>query len=320
MRLTRRGYGAVAVTIIAIAFAAHSGPRSLNAVTGPALVALAYGWFTLRRRDEPSISRRKPAPGFPGETREVALRLSTAGPATVSDQVGDGLARIADTPDGYTVELRDRGAQTLGPATVRETDAFGLLAAETIVSRTTELLVYPTVEPLTPNRTFRGLVDRAGSPDRDAFESLREYTPSDPLRNVHWKSSAKRQPGELVVTEYATPDEGWVTVVAEGAGGRGDAMASAAASIAIYLLDAGVAVEVVAPDGFTDQRRGPDARDEILELLARTEAGRVGAEGDVRVTAESTQITVAIDGRSFPFEDLQGGEPTDVSQPGVTAP
>lgn len=307
VRPTRRGYGAVAVMLAAVAFAAHSGPRSLNAVAGPALVALGYAWITLRRRDDPTVVRRKPAPGFPGETRDIELRPSTGGRATVTDALGDGLSRVASTADGYTVKLRERGPQTLGPATVRETDAFGLLVRRTTAGGETEALVYPDVEPLTPNRTFRGLVDRAGSPERDAFDSLREYAPGDPLRNVHWKSSAKREPGELVVTEYATPDEGAVTVVAEAAAGRADAMASATASIVVHLLDAGVAVEVVTPGGFTDRGRGSEGRDEALDLLARTGSGQVGADGDVRVTATVDAVTVELDGQSFPYAELRGG-------------
>ncbi|MFB6118104.1 DUF58 domain-containing protein [Halosegnis sp.] len=316
VRLTRRGYATLAVALIAVGFAAHSGPRSLNAVAGPALVAVGFAWLTLRRRREPTVTRRRPVPGFPGETREIELRVDAAGRAQVTDEVGEGLARVGPIqPGGYSVELRERGARRLGPATVRETDAFGLLATETTAGGRTELLVYPPVEPLVPNRAFRGLVDRAGSPDRDAFESLREYTPGDPLRDVHWKSSAKREPGELVVTQYATPDQGAVTVVAEAAEGRADAMASAAASVVVYLLEAGIAVEVVAPDGTTDRGRGEDARDEALELLARTGAGRPGVDGDVRLAAPAgtDEVRVATRGESFPFADLRADDDSEAA-------
>jgi uncharacterized protein (DUF58 family) len=315
VRPTRRGYATLAVAAVAVLLAAQAGARSLNAVAAPALLVVAYGWVTLRRRREPTVTRRKPAPGFPGETREVALRVDAAGPTRVTDAVGDGLAYVADTgdeygpgEDGYRIELTDRGARTLGPATVRETDAFGLLARRTETAGETEVLVYPAVEPVAPNRTFRGLVEQAGSPDRDAFDSLREYVPGDALRDVHWKSSAKRAPGDLVVARFATEDEGAVTVAAAADPGHADAMASAAASIAVYLLDADLGVEVVAPNGRTERGRGDDARDELLELLARTSDGGVDAnvEADVRVVAGADGVTVTTQGRSFPFEDLLG--------------
>ena len=319
VRPTRRGYATLAVAVVAVLLAAQAGARSLNAVAAPALLALAYGWVTLRRRREPTATRRKPAPGFPGETREVSLRIDAAGRTTVTDAVGDGLSYVADTADeydagadGYRIELTARGARTLGPATVTETDAFGLLARPTETAGETEVIVYPAVEPVAPNRTFRGLVEQAGSPDRDAFDSLRKYVPGDPLRDVHWKSSAKRAPGDLVVARFATEEEGAVTIAAEAAAGYADAMASAAASIAVYLLDVDLGVEVVASNGRTERGRGDDTRDELLELLARTPDGNLGpnVEADVRVVADANGVTIHTQGRSFPFEELLGD--TDV--------
>ncbi|MFC7176187.1 DUF58 domain-containing protein [Halosegnis marinus] len=320
MRPTRRGWGAVAVVALAVGFAAQSGPRSLNAVAAPALLALAFGYVTLHRRDAPTVERRKPAPGFPGETRDVILRVDAAGRASVSDASDGGVARVADTANGYRVELTDRGEWTLGPATVAETDAFGLLRRRTVAGGETEALVYPPVEPLAPNRAFRGLVERAGSPDRDAFDALREYVPGDPLRDVHWKTSAKRPPGDLVVAEFATQDEGGVTVVAESTPGRADAMAAAAASVAVHLLEADLSVAVVAPNGRVERGRGDDHRDETLELLARTHAGDVNTavEADVRVRADRDGVTVRTEGREFPFSDLLGdADPVEDARAGV---
>lgn len=325
MRPTRRGYGALVIVAVAFLLAAQAGARSLNAVAAPALLALGYGWFTLRRRDAPTVTRRTPAPGFPGETRNVRLRVDAGGRAETTDAVGDGLDRVATTDEGYRVELLSRGAHNLGPATVRETDAFGLLVRERTIGGETEALVYPVVEPITPNRAFRGLVDRAGSSDREAFDSLREYVPGDPLRDVHWKSSAKREPGDLVVAQFAVRDEGGVTVAASAAPGHGDAMASAAASVAVYLLDAGLAVGLAAPNGYLRERRGEDHRDDVLDLLARTPDGDADApDADVLVRADDDGVTIRTDGRTFPFTELLGDveptvEPRNESDGEVTA-
>ncbi|WP_255152382.1 DUF58 domain-containing protein [Halorarius halobius] len=315
MRLTRRGYAVLGVAVGAIALAAHAGPRSLNAVAGPAVVTLAYGVVTLARRDAPTVTRRKPAPGFPGETREVHLRVDADGPCQVRDRTGDGLHPVDDADryvtDGearYTVELLERGEHALGPASVTQRDTLGVVSRETRVQETTPALVYPVVEPVAPNRTFRGLVERAGTEDRDAFDTLREYVPGDALRDVHWKTSAKREPGELVVAEFARADEGGVTVVAEGDAEFADEMASAAASIAVYLLDADLDVELHAPGGRVRDGRGEQQRDDVLELLARTPAGRVGdVEADVRVRADASGVEVTANGRRFPFSELTDG-------------
>lgn len=322
MRPTRRGWGAVTVVVLAVGFAAQAGPRALNAVAAPAVLALALGYVTLRRRDAPTVERRKPVPGFPGESRDIVLRVEAAGRATVSDAVGAGLAHVTDTADGYRVELTDRGAWSLGPASVAETDAFGLLRRRTTAGGETEALVYPAVDPIAPNRAFRGLVERAGSPDREAFDSLREYVPGDPLRDVHWTSSAKRPPGDLLVAQFATQDEGGVTVVAEADAGGADAMAAAAASVAVHLLEADLAVAVVVPDGRVERGRGDDHRDEVLELLARTGGGDVSdaVEADVRVSADADGVTVRTEGRTFPFADLLGDtDPVEDARAEVTA-
>lgn len=315
MRLTRRGYGVVAVAVAAFALSLHAGPRSLNAVAGPALVTLAYGVVTLGRRDPPTVSRRKPAPGFPGETRDIHLTVEGSGPVSIRDRTGSGLEPVGDNEryvtDGetsYEVELVGRGEHALGPTEVTQRDTLGVVSRETVVSTTTPALVYPVVEPIAPNRTFQGLVERAGTADRDAFDTLREYVPGDALRDVHWTSSAKREPGDLVVAEFAREDEGGLTLAVEGDTGYGDEMAAAAASIAVHLLAVDLELAVYTPGGRVRKGRGEEHRDEILELLARTPPGRVGdVEADVRVRANADGVHVTTNSTTFPFTDLTDG-------------
>lgn len=312
MRLTRRGYGVLAVALAAIGLSLHAGPRSLNAVAGPALVTLAYGVVTVARRDDPTVTRSQPAPGFPGETREVYLAVDADGPASVRDRTSPGIVPtgsteryVADGETAYEVELVTRGEHDLGPTEVTQRDALGVVTRDTLATGTTPVLVYPVVEPIAPNRTFQGLVERAGSADRDAFDTLREYVPGDALRDVHWKSSAKREPGDLVVAEFAREDEGGLTLAAEGDAGYGDEMASAAASIAVHLLNAGLELEVYAPGDRVSSGRGEEHRDAVLELLARAPAGRVGdVDADVRVRADADGVRVTTNDATFPFTDL----------------
>lgn len=342
MRLTRRGYGVLGVGVLAFLLALHAGPRSLNAVVAPALVVLGAAALHLRRRDEPSVARVAPQPGFPGEARAVELRVTADGPAAIRDRVDEAL-RVVDThadadgeasalvapatvdDDGsvaYEVELGRRGEHHLGPVTVLERDPLNLLQRATTETSRESLLVYPDVEPVTANRAFQGLVERAGTPDRQAFERLREYVPGDALRDVDWKSSAKRPGEELVVTEFARRDEGGVTVVAEADAGYGDEMAAAAASVAVYLLDADLSVGVAAPGGRVEERHGDEQRDRILGLLARTPAGRVSrnVEADVRLRADDDGVRVTVGEATFPFDELRPTDPQpDGARSGVVA-
>ena len=328
MRPTRRGYGLLVVTVVALALGARFGARSLDALVVPAIAALAVAAVQVYRRTEPSVVRSRPLPGFPGETRTVTLTVKSDLACDVDERVGPGLrAPEADAqlPGGaayeYDVELLERGERTLGPATVSQRDTLGLVSHATDSVRTTPVLVYPEVRPIADRTAFSGLVERAGSRDRDAFDRLREYSSSDSLRDINWKASARRADEQFVVTEFAAEDEGGITVVCEAEAGYGDEMASAAASVACYLLHADLVVDVAAPGGTADEGRGDEQRDEVLGLLARTDAGEVDdahtERADVHVRAGPDGTTVVVNGVEHAFERLVDSD-RDTSGAGAT--
>lgn len=315
MTLTRRGWAVVGVITVSLLMAWLYGARSLNAIVAPAVVALGAGVVALWRAPAPSATRSKPAPGFPGERRSVVLSVETSSHAEVRDEATGGL-RLVGATDAvagaddlqYEVELRRRGVQELGPTRVTVRDVLGLFAVEHTVGGRTPALVYPDVQPIAAPRAFDRLVDVSGTTERQAFDRLREYVPGDALRDVHWKSSAKRADDDLVVTEFTAEDRGGVTVVAEGDAGHADAMADAAASVALYLLDADVRVSLTCPGGTVESATGEEGRDLVLDMLARTPGGRVrtdvSAAADVHVAADDDGVTVTIDGDPYAFADL----------------
>lgn len=327
MRLTRRGWTVVGAVLLGVLMAWWYGARSLNAVVAPALVALAAGWLALRRAPAPAVTRSKPAPGFPGERRTVDLAVETTLNADVSEAASGGL-RLLDAEHAtagsadlqYAVGLERRGEHAVGPTTVTVRDPLGLVAAEYTLAGRTPVLVYPDVRPVATARAFDHLVDESGTPDRQAFERLREYVPGDPLRDVHWASSAKRPDEDLVVTEFADEDRGGVTVAAEADAGHVDSMAAIAASIALHLLDGDVDVTVVCPGGTVDSAADDEGRQRVLDLLARTPGGRV--PGDVRAAAEVTVagtddgVAVTIDGRAHDGAALVDPTATVTDAPG----
>jgi len=329
MKLTRRGKGVLAVAALAFLLGVGYGARSLDAVLVPSLVALAIGAVQVFRRDRPVVRRTRPVPGFPGETRTVDVGVESNLPCDVHEETGEGLraidpdARLAgDGEYEYEVELLDRGEHALGPATVVQRDTLGLVSHATHVRATTPMLVYPTVEPIANRTAFAGLVERAGTEDRDAFDRLREYSSGDSLRDINWKASAKQPEGEFVVTEFAAQDEGGISIVAESEPGYADEMASAAASVAGYLLDADLLVDVVAPGGEVETGRGEEHRNRVLELLALTGAGRVGGNrGDraaVYVSAGEDGTTVRVRGTTHRFESLVADDAGERSAVGPT--
>jgi uncharacterized protein (DUF58 family) len=303
MRLTRRGWATLAVAVGALVLGTTYGARSLDALLIPAAVAIGAGLVQLARTREPTVSRTRPAPGYPGETRRVELTVETALACDVREGSSGGVR-----PVQADLALEARGEHEVGPTEVTVHDALGLLARTTQTARSTPVLVYPSVRPIANRRAFVGLVERTGTRDRQAFDRLREYVPGDALRDVNWKASSKRAIDDLVVTEFATDDEGGITIVCESDAGHADAMAEATASIATYLLDADLAVGISAPGGDLDQHRGDEQLVRALELLARTPAGRVSGDrrdrADVRVFAGDDGVRIDVRDQHFSFEDL----------------
>lgn len=312
MRLTRRGYAAVALVALALAAALVSGPRSLNAVAGPLAVAVVAGAVQVARAGRPTVERTAPRPGFPGEDRTVELRVEGSGVARVEDRLSDGLSgeatveRSLPTTLTYDVTYDRRGTHEIGPATVRVRDVLGLVEAEYEVSGRTPVLVYPHVysvgDPVATLRTLGPQTD-----ERTEFDEIREYVPGDSLRDVNWKTSAKHD--DLLVTEFTDPtDEGAVAVAASCGPGHADAMATAAATVVVAALRAGLAVELALPDGDLPSGYGESHRRHALEMLARTGSGDpprdAWADADVQVRADDDGVTVTFDAVARDFDDL----------------
>jgi uncharacterized protein (DUF58 family) len=335
MHLTRRGYAVVGIVVVGVLMSVQYGPRSLNAIVAPLVVALGAAYVQLRRAEPPQVERTVPDDGFVGDSIPVHLHLESerSTMARVIDRVDSGLEGQgndvettidASTEISYEVDIKRRGRRVVGPATIEVTDVLGLMVETFQRTGTEQFLAYPRVYDLAGATRYELdlLADDALQHRREEFDRLREYDRGDSLRDVHWKSSAKRPDEDLIVKEFVAEENiGAVTIVAESNADGGEAMASAAASLALYFLDRGIDVGLVAPDGHLPQGSGGSHRLSILSLLALTDAGGAngGARGDLRVYGHETGATISRDGRELPFTDLVttefGGErrPTIVS-------
>ncbi|WP_435361037.1 DUF58 domain-containing protein [Haloarchaeobius sp. DFWS5] len=340
MILTKRGIGATLVVVAGIAMAVQFGSRQLGAIVIPVLVALLGAGIQLVITGRPEVTRRLPDEGFIGEKRTVGLQFDLSSPvgARVHDEVPAGLRGIGTTIDGtigsneltYEIEYLHRGEHALGPLTVTVRDVLGLAERTFTYSMRDTVLVYPQVYTLTGSTRHDLNLLPEGSPEhnREEFDALREYARGDSLRDVHWKSSAKRPEDDLVVKEFiAENDLGDVRIAAEAADDWDDEMAEAAASIALYLLDAGIAIGLTTPAGEIDIDVGADHREGVLRTLATVGPGQVPDsyrdEADIVIVAsEQSGITVRLTDSEVPFDTFVGDEASPVETPeqaGVTA-
>jgi len=247
---------------------------------------------------------------------------------------------VGDAPATYRVGYLRRGERRFGPVTVTASDVFGLFEREAVVEAFDETLAYPACREI-PARLRRSLYadDAVGaSRRRGEFDRLREYTRGDPLRDVHWAATAKHD--EIVVKAFAAQTErGRVAIAGETAGDReagagreravgregavgredaesrggaadrdpADALASAAASLALALLDDGVPVDLTLPGGEVSADPGARGRRAVLGLAARTGPGSVGVgDADARVVADGRGARYRIGDRTLAFDEVAG--------------
>lgn len=101
-----------------------------------------------------------------------------------------------------------RGEFTLNEITVRDSDPAGIFTRERIFKLPSTIIVYPHIIPikklyLPPQETLNAatiLAPISASGNSQEFYGVREYHPTDGMRYIHWKSSAKH--GKFMVREF----------------------------------------------------------------------------------------------------------------------
>ena len=155
-----------------------------------------------------------------------------------------------------SVRFPYRGVYELGVAKVRVTDFLGLLRITIPVKLPLVVTVLPRADedfalPIKNDPEKASMRQHLHNEDYTEIADVRKYAPSDSLRRIHWKLTAKR--GELMVKNYPTnvPDK---TVVfldtrrlpldGEARAAFEDAMASAAASAVSFCARKNLAVDL----------------------------------------------------------------------------
>ena len=312
VRLTGTGKLVAGVVVVAFVLGWTFGGRSLNVVVVPGAVALVASRLLVARYEEPHVTREAPRRGHRGETRRhrLSIEADPSYPIEVTEVMSEGLGgkrtwqAIADGREFVTeLELTDRGRHVIGPTWITARDPLGLFEVEFSYSRTDDVIVYPRLRSLHGDTWIGEFLGRTD--DRDRFDTVREYRPGDPLRDVNWKSSAKYQ-GRLMVTQFTgdRPVER-VSIAAEATDADLEAVAEAAASLAVHLLELGLEVGIRTRTRHEQPARGTRQQRQVLGALAVMEAGQLPGEvlreADFVVSSDSGQATISLgtEQRSF---------------------
>ena len=98
----------------------------------------------------------------------------------------------------YSLQCTARGYHRIGPVRLRSGDIFGFSSGETSLPGISPVIVYPRMidldelvfpaqHPLGETKGQRPLY-----PDASRFLGQREYQPTDPMKYIHWKGTARR--------------------------------------------------------------------------------------------------------------------------------
>lgn len=172
---------------------------------------------------------------FPGEIAEVTLEVSNPTPVPlpwvlVQEGVDRELAlhgqryAFATSLGGrsgqsirYRIQAHRRGVYRLGPVLVNTGDPLGFDEVQLRVDQRAEVLVYPRLYPLDAlglgGGATTGLVrnPRRHLEDPTRVAGIREHTPGESIRHVHWRATAHT--GSLKVKSFETTQHVDVAVV-----------------------------------------------------------------------------------------------------------
>lgn len=260
-----------------------------------------YGWAHVGDLLEEQFTVRNRAP-LPALWIEIQDRSTLPGyQASMVTAAGGGEERRLRLQG----VCQQRGVFDLGPWRVQTSDPFGLFRVVLDYPQVTSFAVYPSVAHLPDIELPRGdAPGRARRHERSQTDTtdargVRSYTPGDPLRQVHWPTTARR--GELFVKEFDLEPLGdlWILLdldrgkqAGEGADSTEEVGVTIAASLAHAALSenraVGLAVSGERP-ALLEPNKSRAQLWQILRALARARAG-----GDVDITELLRQVRTGI--------------------------
>ncbi|HMP79840.1 MAG TPA: DUF58 domain-containing protein [Pirellulaceae bacterium] len=231
IRVTREGLIYVVVLAFITAGALMRNVNLLILLSGMMLVPLFLGWrLALVMLNGLELRRSFPSRLFAGQTSSITWRITNNRRAfpVWQIQIHDRLRR-APAGEPSSIQLiapeigplhsefvvfraywGERGEYVWGPTTISCRFPMGLIEAWCELETSEPFSVAPAIGKLVPNWDRRLLSMASGSHSRarrkglidDEFFALRPWRGGDPIRYIHWRSSARNQ--ELMVKQFDT--------------------------------------------------------------------------------------------------------------------
>ena len=278
------------------------------------------------------------------------------------DHTRVGVSRLAPGESAQAGSLRvaaRRGRFHGGGVTLISGAPFGLMRSRVdldvasptiVVPRWVQLRSFPLLEPSSSPSDVVHERPRAGGGEE--FLGVRGFRPGDPLRAVHWRTTARA--GSLIVKEYEQEMSSRAALVLagaeheEGPDSSFEMLVSACASVGLYALSTGHAIHVLtargdevdelvdpSSNGLLDWLATVEPTDVALEPLAEEALSRIGRRGTVVLFTTSGGASGSSIGRALTRIERVGaravlvvaasgswigGGPDDVPSTGASVP
>lgn len=218
----------------------------------------------------------------------------------------------------YRCQCPRRGRYEIGPFSIYLFDPWGIFFFKKTFFLYSELYVYP--------RTFRipkfpaltkgavpwfGIETSHVSGDEHEFYGIREYKPGDPIRKIHWLSTARKN--KLIVKQFQHQVFYRASIIfnldkdknfGEGKESVAEYIIKIAASVAKHFVERDVSVEIIAHIGEIAHipfNKGPEHLEDIFRALtvarpeSRISMGELLQEFSDYIPNDSSLIVIMLD-------------------------
>ncbi len=218
----------------------------------------------------------------------------------------------------YSCFCPQRGKYNLGPISIYFFDPLGIFFIKKTYYLYSEVYVYPKIfniknfPPLAKGiLPWFGISTSRTSGDDDEFFGIREYKQGDPIKRIHWPSTARHN--KLIVKQFQNQNFAKATIIFDlekdkNFGQAKDSIAEytirIAASVANYLTSRNIPVKIMAHTGEIVNmpfNRGAEHLDDILKFLAgaqvesRVSLAEIFEDFSRYISNENTLIVITLD-------------------------
>jgi uncharacterized protein (DUF58 family) len=231
MRLTGRGVAVLAGSVAAYGLGEIAGYAVFRALGGIGLGALIAAMVLTVRQPHVTVQRvLSPDRVERGRPALATLRVRNEGTRwqasfAAHDSAGDERQEVrirrlgpgSEATYRYELPTSRRGKVAVGPLTLERRDPLGLARNSKATGEAATLWVHPKRHPTKTVVAGRPRHHHVGRTADDSLRGsadlrdVRPYVVGDEVRHLHWKATART--GQLMVRDYADPDQPRLTVL-----------------------------------------------------------------------------------------------------------